>query len=55
MNLNVNVDVLNGLKNIKQLHLANLNILSNKFQLEDMKENVSLLVANSFLQILFNK
>ena len=52
---NVNVDVLNGLKNIKQLHLANLNILSNKFQLEDMKENVSLLVANSFLQILFNK
>ena len=55
MNLNVNVDILNGLKNIKQLHLANLNILSNKFQLEDMKENVSLLVANSFLQILFNK
>ena len=55
MNLNVNVDVLNGLKNIKQLHLANLNILSNKFELEDMKENVSLLVANSFLQILFNK
>ena len=55
MNLNVNVDVLNGLKNIKQLHLANLNILSNKFQLDDMRENISLLVANSFLQILFNK
>ena len=42
MNLNVNVDVLNGLKNIKQLHLANLNILSNKFQLDDMRENISL-------------
>ena len=55
MNLNMNIDILNGLKNIKQLHLANLSILSNQYQLADMKENISLLVANSFLQILFNK
>ena len=55
MNLNMNVDILNGLKNIKQLHLANLSILANQYQLADMKENISLLVANSFLQILFNK
>ena len=55
MNLNLNLDILNGLKNIKQLHLANLSILANQYQLADMKENISLLVANSFLQILFNK
>ena len=55
MNLNMNIDILNGLKNIKQLHLANLSILANQYQLADMKENISLLVANSFLQILFNK
>ena len=54
MNLNMNIDILNGLKNIKQLHLANLSILANQYQLADMKENISLLVANSFLQILFN-
>ena len=55
MSLNMNIDILNGLKNIKQLHLANLSILANQYQLADMKENISLLVANSFLQILFNK
>ena len=55
MNLNLGVDIYNGLRNIKQLHLANLRILSSQYQLEDMKENISLLVANSYLQILFNK
>ena len=54
-NLNLGIDVYNGLKNIKQLHLANLRILSSQFQLADMKEDISLLVANSYLQILFNK
>jgi outer membrane protein len=55
MNLNLGIDIYNGLRNIKQLHLANLRILSSQYQLADMKENISLLVANSFLQILFNK
>ena len=55
MNLNLGIDVYNGLKNIKQLHLANLRILSSQFQLADMREDISLLVANSYLQILFNK
>jgi len=55
MSLNMNIDIINGLKNIKQLHLANLSILANQYQLADMKENISLFVANSFLQILFNK
>ena len=55
MNLNIGMDIYGGLKNIKQLHLANLRILSSQYQLADMKENISLLVANSYLQILFNK
>lgn len=55
MNLNLGVDVYNGLKNIKQLHLANLRLLSSQYQLAGMKEDISLLVANSYLQILFNK
>ena len=55
MNMSVTVDVFNGLANIRRLHRANLDLLAKKYQLEDMKEDISLLVANSYLQILFNK
>ena len=55
MNLNMNVNLYNGLLNIKRLHRANLSILASQYQLEDMTENIALLVANSYLQILFSK
>ena len=55
MNMSVGIDVFNGLSNIRRLHRANLDLLPKKYQLEDMKEDISLLVANSYLQILFNK
>ena len=55
MNMSVGIDVFNGLANIRRLHRANLDLLAKKYQLEDIKEDISLLVANSYLQILFNK
>ena len=55
INMSVAVDVFNGLANIRRLHRANLDLLAKKYQLDDMKEDISLLVANSYLQILFNK
>ena len=55
MNLNMNINIYSGLQNIKRLHRANLSILASQYQLEDMSENVALLVANSYLQILFSK
>ena len=55
MNANVGIDIFNGLQNIQQLYRANLSILASQYQLADMKENISLLVANSYLQILFNR
>ena len=55
MNLNLNVNIYNGLQNVKRLHRANLAILASQYQLEDMTENVALRVANSYLQILFSK
>ena len=55
MNLNLNVDLYNGLQNVKRLHRANLSLLASQYQLEDMSENVALLVANSYLQVLFSK
>jgi len=55
MNANMGIDIFNGLQNIQQLYRANLSILASQYQLADMKENISLLVANSYLQILFNR
>ena len=55
MNLNLNVNLYNGLQNVKRLHRANLAILASQYQLEDMTENIALRVANSYLQILFSK
>lgn len=53
--LNVGLDIYNGLQNLNQLHRANLALLANQYQLSDMAEDVSLLVANSYLQVLFNR
>jgi len=52
---NVRIDLFNGLHNIQQLYRANLSVLASQYQLADMEENISLLVANSYLQILFNR
>ncbi|MGE5942740.1 MAG: TolC family protein [Flavobacteriales bacterium] len=53
--VNSNVDIYAGLRNINQLHRANLAKLASQYQLDKMKDDISLMVANSFLQILFNK
>ena len=50
----LNLDLYNGLRNLNQLHRANLSILASEYQLEDMKDDVRLMVANAYLQILFN-
>ena len=49
------LDLYKGQINLHTLHLSNLQILAAKYQLENMKDDISLFVANSFLQILFNK
>ncbi|GAB2764970.1 TolC family protein [Salinimicrobium soli] len=44
-----------GLRNFKQLQLAKMNRLASEYSLEQMKDDISLFVANSYLQVLFNK
>ena len=51
----VGLPVYSGSRNVYQLHRANLEILASKYQLEDIKDDVKLFVANSYLQIMFNK
>jgi len=55
ININSNVDIYRGLQNINRMHRSNLAILSSQYQLDNIKDDISLLVANSFLQVLFNK
>ena len=53
--LSAGITLYDGLKNSNRLHKANLAILANQYQLEDMKDNISLRVVNAYLQILFSK
>ncbi len=53
--LNVGVNIYSGLQAQNRLRRANLAILASKYQLDKIKDDVSLNVANAFLQILFNK
>ena len=52
--LNMNVTLFDGLQNVNRLHRANLALLANQYQLDDIKDNTSLQVVQAFLQILFN-
>jgi outer membrane protein len=51
----VGVDIYKGLQNQNALRKANLSIVASKYQLLKMQEDISLNVANAFLQVLFNK
>ncbi len=44
-----------GLRNVKQLQRARLSELASRYSLEQMKDDIALFVANSYLQVLFNK
>jgi len=50
-----NISIYEGLRKINQMHRAKLEILAAQYRLDNMKDDISLFVANSFLQILFNK
>jgi outer membrane protein len=53
--LNSNITIYNGLQNQNKLRKANLSIIAAQYQLSKMKDDISLNVANAYLQILFNK
>lgn len=53
--LNAGIDIYKGLQNVNRMRRAKLSALAAQFQLDKMKDDVSLNVANAFLQILFNK
>ena len=48
------INIFNGLANWKTLQRAKLNQVASQYGLDKMKDDISLMVANSFLQILAN-
>jgi outer membrane protein len=52
---NSNITLFNGLANWKALQRSKLNQIANTYRLDKMKDDIALSVANSYLQILFNK
>jgi len=52
---NIGLTLFNGRQNVNQLSRANLNMLSRQYQLEDMKDDISLFVVNAYLQVMFSK
>lgn len=53
--VNMGVNIYNGLQNQNRLRRSNLAILAAQYRLTKMQDDVSLNVANAYLQILFNK
>ncbi len=54
-NVNTSVNLFNGLLNWKSVQRVKLNKMANTYRLEKMRDDIALSVANSYLQILFNK
>ena len=52
---NSNIMLFNGLANWKTLQRSKLNQIANSYRLDKMKDDIALSIANSYLQILFNK
>ena len=55
LGLQAGITLFDGLRNLNNLYKANLSVLAARYQLDNMKDNIALQVANAFLQILFNR
>ena len=55
LGVTMGVDIYKGLQNVKQLHRTNLAIIAQQYNLADITDNTSILVANSYLQVMFNR
>jgi len=52
---NVGYTLFNGLKNLREVQRAKLSKLASQYRLSKMKDDISLFVANAYLQVLLNK
>lgn len=50
-----NLTIFDGLRNIRQLQRSKLSVLAGQYQLEQMENDIALMVANAYLDVLLNK
>lgn len=53
--LNSRVLIYGGLRNLNELRRSEMNILANRYQLDKIKDDISLFVINAYLEVLFGK
>lgn len=53
--INVGYTLFDGLRNIRQAQRAKISELASQYRLSKMKDDISLFVANSYLQVILNK
>nr|WP_298994341.1 TolC family protein [uncultured Allomuricauda sp.] len=54
-NVNSSATLFNGLRNYRRINRAKLNAISNQYRLEDLKDDIRVNVAQSYLDVLSNK
>ena len=54
-NINVGYTIFDGLRNIRTVQRAEISKLASQYRLDKMKDDISLFVANGYLQVLMNK
>jgi len=54
-NININYTLFDGLRNFRQLQRAEISKLAGQYRLSKMKDDISLFVANGYLQVILNK
>lgn len=53
--INVGYTLFDGLRNFRQLQRAKISKLANQYSLDKMKDDISLMVASGYLQVILNK
>lgn len=54
-NINVGYTIFDGLRNVRAMQRAEISKLAGQYRLDKMKDDISLFVANGYLQVLLNK
>ncbi|MCM4155304.1 TolC family protein [Gramella sp. AN32] len=54
-NITAGLTLFDGLRNFKQLQRARMSRLASEYSLDKMRDDIALFVADSYLQVLFNK
>lgn len=54
-NINVGYTLFDGLRNIRSVQRAEISKLASQYRLDKMKDDISLFVANGYLQVILNK